>query len=64
MNNRTKQVQFRMPEELHTNLKAALVYDKSSFTDFFNNAAEHYLLKRDANQQKMAKNGGAKNGRN
>ena len=62
MNNRTKQVQFRMPEELHTKLKAALVYDKSSFTDFFNNAAEHYLRRRDTKQQKNAKDGGTKNG--
>lgn len=46
MSNRTKQVQFRMPEELHTELKAALVYDKSSFADFFNKAAEDYLKNR------------------
>lgn len=62
MSDRTKQVQFRMPEELHTKLKAALVYDKSSFTEFFNNAAEHYLLKRNNNQPQMTKNGGVKNG--
>lgn len=63
MNGRTKQVQFRMSEELHTKLKAALVYDKSSFTEFFNSAAERYLLKRNT-QQKMIKDndGGSQNG--
>ena len=40
MSDRTKQVQFRMPDELHTELKAALAYDRSSFADFFNKAAD------------------------
>jgi len=64
LSDRTKQVQFRMPEELHTDLKAALAYDRSSFADFFNKAAEDYLLKREKEQQKKSKskNGGAKNG--
>ena len=52
MSNRTKQVQFRMPEELHTDLKAALAYDKSSFADFFNKAAESYLSERNTDRQK------------
>lgn len=51
MNNRTKQVQFRMPEKLHTDLKAALAYDKSSFADFFNKAAEEYLSNRKTDNQ-------------
>lgn len=64
MSNRTKQVQFRMPEELHTNLKAALAYDKSSFADLFNKAAEEYLSKRSTDNLKKSKgkNGGAQNG--
>ena len=48
MSNRTKQLQFRMPEELHTNLKVALAYDKSSFTELFNKAAEEYLSSRNS----------------
>lgn len=64
MSNRTKQVQFRMPDKLHTELKAALAYDKSSFTDFFNEAAEKYLSQRNTDTKKKSnsKEGGAKNG--
>lgn len=64
LSNRTKQVQFRMPDELHAELKAALAYDRSSFADFFNKAAEEYLSNRKANKQKKtkSKNGGTKNG--
>ena len=54
MSDRTKQVQFRMPEGLHTELKVALASDRSSFTDFFNKAAEDYLLKRKTDQQKSS----------
>ena len=64
LSDRTKQVQFRMPDELHTELKAALAYDRSSFADFFNKAAEAYLAKRKAEKQKESesKNGGNENG--
>lgn len=64
LSNRTKQVQFRMPDELHAELKAALAYDRSSFADFFNKAAEDYLSNRNTEKQKKSKskNGGAKNG--
>ena len=64
MSDRTKQVQFRMPEDLHTELKAALAYDKSSFADLFNKAAEKYLSERQNDNQKTdkRKNGGKKNG--
>lgn len=64
MSDRTKQVQFRMPDELHTELKAALAYDRSSFADFFNKAAEEYLSNRKADKQEKfkGKNGGTKNG--
>ena len=64
MSDRTKQVQFRMPDELHAELKAALAYDRSSFADFFNKAAEEYLSNRKANKPKKtkSKNGGTENG--
>ena len=64
MSDRTKQVQFRMPHELHTELKAALAYDRSSFADFFNKAAEEYLSNRkaDTKEKSKSKNGGTPNG--
>lgn len=64
LSDRTKQVQFRMPDELYAELKAALAYDRSSFADFFNKAAEDYLAKRNTEKQKKSKHkyGGAKNG--
>ena len=55
MSDRTKQVQFRMPDELHTELKAALAYDRSSFADFFNNAAEEYLSNSKAYKKEKSK---------
>ncbi|WP_165444008.1 hypothetical protein [Lachnoclostridium sp. Marseille-P6806] len=53
-----------MPEELHTDLKAALAYDKSSFADFFNRAAEEYLSTRNAKKKEKSKSkdGGTHNG--
>ena len=64
MSVRTKQVQFRMPEELHADLKAALAYDRSSFADFFNRAAEEYLSARNLKKAKElnTENGGTHNG--
>ena len=64
LSDRTKQVQFRMPDELHAELKAALAYDRRSCADFINKAAEDYLSNRKADKQKKSKskNGGAKNG--
>ena len=64
MSDRTKQVQFRMPDELHTELKSALAYDRSSFADFFNKAAEEYLSNRkaDTKEKSKSKNGGTPNG--
>ena len=44
-----------MPEELHTDLKAALAYDKSSFADLFNRAAEEYLSTRKAKKKGNSK---------
>lgn len=45
-------------------LKAALAYNRSSFADFFNKAAEEYLSNRKADKQKKSKSkyGGIKNG--
>jgi hypothetical protein len=52
-----------MPEELHTLLKAALAYDKSSFADFFNQAAEEYLRTRNSDKtDSKGESGGVKNG--
>ncbi len=53
-----------MPDELHAELKAALAYDRSSFADFFNKAAEDYLSNRKAGNQKESngKNGGTQDG--
>ena len=64
LSDRSKQVQFRMPDELHAELKAALAYDRSSFADFFNKAAEDYLSNRKAWNQKESngKNGGTQDG--
>lgn len=65
LNDRTKQVQFRMPDELHAELKAALAYDRSSFADFFNKATKDYLSQRNSNidteKKSKGKDGGAKN---
>ena len=44
-----------MPDELHTELKAALAYDRSSFADFFNRAAEEYLSTRKAKKKGNSK---------
>lgn len=43
MEERTKQVQFRMPVSTHKRLKIALIESDSSLADFFNDAAEKYL---------------------
>jgi len=51
-----------MPEKLHMELKAALVYDHSSFAEFFNQAAEQYLLDRTAQKKTERKNGGNQDG--
>ena len=53
MNERTKQVQFRMPEETQKELKKALIDDNSSFTDFFNEAAIAYLNNPQLYKQKI-----------
>ena len=39
---RTKQVQFRMPEELHLELRKALLDSGISMADLFNETAKNY----------------------
>ena len=53
-----------MSDELHMELKAALAYDRSSFADFFNKAAEMYLSNRKVGKPKKSnsKNGGSQDG--
>ena len=42
---RTKQVQFRMPEELHLELRKALLDNGISMADLFNETAKNYIKK-------------------
>lgn len=49
--NRDTQVQFRMPAELHTELRIALISDHKSMADLFNEAARKYLEERDITVQ-------------
>ena len=42
---RTKQVQFRMPEELHLALRKALLDNGVSMADLFNDTAKNYIKK-------------------
>ena len=43
---RTKQVQFRMPNVLHNQLRKILIDDNVSMADLFNKAAEEYINNR------------------
>lgn len=61
---RDKQVQVRLPVQIHKDLKLKLIECDSSLANFFNEAAEAYL----ANPEKYMKtikniNGGKTNGR-
>ena len=60
---RNKQVQVRLPDSLHKQLRLALMQNDSSLADFFNEAAEAYL-KNPEKYDKAIKgiNGGKKNG--
>ena len=42
-NERTKQVQFRMPEKLHLELRKALLESGISMADLFNDVAKNYI---------------------
>lgn len=59
--NRDTQVQFRMPAELHTELRMALISDHKSMADLFNEAARNYLEGRKTAAQ--ARGEGGKHGR-
>lgn len=43
MSDRTKQVQFRMPDDIHKELKILLIQNDSSLTEFFNEVAVKYV---------------------
>lgn len=43
MDEKTKQVQVRLPPDLHRQLKGALALDGKTLVDFFNEAAVTYL---------------------
>lgn len=55
--NRDTQVQFRMPAELHTELRVALISDHKSMADLFNEAARKYLEERDTASQTRGEGG-------
>lgn len=40
---KTKQVQVRLPPALHSKLKGTLAFENKTLVDFFNEAAEAYL---------------------
>lgn len=48
---RTKQVQFRMSTALHNQLRKQLIDDNISMADLFNQAAEEYVIKKQAKQK-------------
>ena len=54
---RTKQVQFRMPEELHLALRKALLDNGVSMADLFNSTAESYIKKQNNKKGKGGSNG-------
>ena len=50
---RTKQVQFRMPEELHLELRKALLDNGISMADLFNDTAKNYIKKQKKGKQQF-----------
>ena len=54
---RTKQVQFRMPTELHNQLRKMLIDENISMADLFNKAAEEYVSKHLRDKKGEQKNG-------
>lgn len=48
---RTKQVQFRMPVELHLELRKALLNSGISMADLFNGTAEEYVRRNSETQK-------------
>ncbi len=47
MKNNTKQVQVRLPQELHNNLKGSLALDGRTLVDFFSEAAKAYITNKE-----------------
>ena len=58
---RNKQVQVRLPESLHKQLKLTLIQDDSSLADFFNEAAKAYLKDPDKYRKAIRSINGEKN---
>ena len=54
---RDTQVQFRMPAELHKQLRIKLLTEGKSMTDFFNEAARGYLANESQKSVQIAKGG-------
>ena len=57
---RTKQVQFRMPEELHLALRKALLDNGVSMADLFNDTAKNYIKKHKDKKNTENKDNGEK----
>lgn len=55
---RTKQVQFRMPVELHLELRKALLHSGISMADLFNDTAKEYLKTQQKDKVTEDKNDG------
>ena len=55
---RTKQVQFRMPVELHLELRKALLNSGMSMADLFNDTAKEYVKKQQQDKSKGEKKNG------
>lgn len=49
-NERTKQVQFRMSEKLHLELRKVLLENGMSMADLFNDTAKKYIEKQHQNR--------------
>ena len=55
---RTKQVQFRMPVELHLELRKALLNSGMSMADLFNDTAKEYVKTQQKDKVMEDKNDG------
>jgi predicted DNA-binding protein len=65
VNEKMKQVQVRLTQEMHSKLKGSLAYEGKKLVDFFNEAAEAYLKDSKAYEKSISKIiGGKTNGCN
>ena len=63
MDDKTKQVQFRMTPETHSKLKGTLALEKRNLVGFFTEAASAYLKDPEKYKKMIAKiTGGSKHG--